>query len=59
MTVAIGSPLVEVSGLAKTFPIRGGILRRTVAEVRAVDGVDLVIRKGETLGLVEIGRAHV
>ena len=51
MTLA-GAPLVEVRGLMKTFPIRGGILQRTVAEVRAVDGVDLVIRRGETLGLV-------
>ncbi|MFN8620962.1 MAG: oligopeptide/dipeptide ABC transporter ATP-binding protein [Chloroflexota bacterium] len=38
--------------MTKTFPIKGGILQRTVAEVRAVDGVDLVIRRGETLGLV-------
>ncbi len=45
-------PLVEVRGLVKSFPIRGGLLRRTVAEVRAVDGVDLTIRRGETLGLV-------
>jgi oligopeptide/dipeptide ABC transporter ATP-binding protein len=45
-------PLVEITGLAKSFPIRGGILQRTVAEVRAVDGVDLEVRRGETLGLV-------
>ncbi len=45
-------PLIEVRGLRKAFPIRAGILRRTVAEVKAVDGVDLVIRRGETLGLV-------
>ena len=52
-TAAVASqPLVEVSGLTKTFPIRGGLLQRKVAEVRAVDGVDLVIRRGETLGLV-------
>jgi oligopeptide/dipeptide ABC transporter ATP-binding protein len=47
-----GRPLVEVQGLTKHFPIKGGLLQRTVAEVRAVDGVDLVIRRGETLGLV-------
>jgi peptide/nickel transport system ATP-binding protein/oligopeptide transport system ATP-binding protein len=45
-------PLVEISGLYKRFPIRGGILQRTIAEVRAVDGVDLQVRRGETLGLV-------
>ena len=45
-------PLVEISNLVKHFPIRGGILGRTVAVVQAVDGVDLVIRRGETLGLV-------
>jgi peptide/nickel transport system ATP-binding protein/oligopeptide transport system ATP-binding protein len=45
-------PLVRIEGLAKSFPIRAGILQRTVAEVRAVDGVDIVIGRGETLGLV-------
>ncbi len=45
-------PLVEVRGLVKQFPIKGGILQRTVAIVRAVDGVDFTIRRGETLGLV-------
>jgi peptide/nickel transport system ATP-binding protein/oligopeptide transport system ATP-binding protein len=45
-------PLVDVRGLHKSFPIRAGILQRTVAEVRAVDGVDLQVRRGETLGLV-------
>jgi microcin C transport system ATP-binding protein len=34
------------------FPIRRGILRRTVAHVRAVDGVDVVVHEGETVGLV-------
>ncbi|HUN70038.1 MAG TPA: ABC transporter ATP-binding protein [Burkholderiales bacterium] len=44
--------LLEVSGLAKHFPARGGLLRRGRGEVRAVDGVDFAIRRGETLGLV-------
>jgi peptide/nickel transport system ATP-binding protein/oligopeptide transport system ATP-binding protein len=46
------TPLVEVRGLVKHFPVQGGILQRTVAQVQAVDNVDLEIHKGETLGLV-------
>src|SRR2546425_5515233 len=49
---ATGTTLVEVKGLKVYFPIKGGILSRTVAQVKAVDGVDLFIRRGETLGLV-------
>src|ERR687897_3929234 len=45
-------PLLELRGLEKSFPVKGGILQRTIAEVRAVDGVDLTIKRGETLGLV-------
>ncbi len=45
-------PLLRVSGLQKLFPIRKGLLRRTVGHVRAVDGVDFHIDEGETLGLV-------
>ncbi len=45
-------PLVEIRGLSKHFPVKGGILQRTVAEVKAVDGVDLEIKRGEALGLV-------
>ena len=43
-------PLLIVKGLAKHFPIRGGILNRIIAHVRAVDDVSFVILKGETLG---------
>jgi peptide/nickel transport system ATP-binding protein/oligopeptide transport system ATP-binding protein len=46
------APLVEVRDLVKHFPIRGGILNRTVAVVQAVAGVSFQIRRGETLGLV-------
>jgi oligopeptide transport system ATP-binding protein len=44
--------LVEVQDLRTYFPIKAGVFQRTVAEVKAVDGVSLRIRKGETLGLV-------
>jgi oligopeptide transport system ATP-binding protein len=45
-------PLVSVRGLKKWFPVTSGVLQRTIAHVHAVDGVDLDIKKGETLGLV-------
>jgi oligopeptide transport system ATP-binding protein len=45
-------PLVSVRGLKTWFPVTSGVLQRTVAHVHAVDGVDLDIKKGETLGLV-------
>jgi peptide/nickel transport system ATP-binding protein/oligopeptide transport system ATP-binding protein len=51
-TAVAGTPLVEVRDLVKHFPVRGGILQRTVAVVQAVDGVSFDIRRGETLGLV-------
>jgi peptide/nickel transport system ATP-binding protein/oligopeptide transport system ATP-binding protein len=44
--------LIVVKNLKKYFPVRGGILQRTVAWVLAVDGVSFAIKKGETLGLV-------
>ena len=48
-----GSPLVEVDDLKVHFPIRSGVvLDRTIGHVRAVDGVSLSIRRGETVGLV-------
>ncbi|MEM7131605.1 MAG: ABC transporter ATP-binding protein [Chloroflexota bacterium] len=44
--------LLRVSNLKKHFPIQKGLFRRTVGHVKAVDGIDLSIKKGETLGLV-------
>ena len=44
--------LIVVKDLYKYFPINAGILSRHVADVKAVDGIDFSIRKGETLGLV-------
>jgi oligopeptide/dipeptide ABC transporter ATP-binding protein len=46
------STLVELRNLKKYFPILGGVLRRKVAEVKAVDGVNFRIFKGECFGLV-------
>ncbi|MEX1248152.1 MAG: dipeptide ABC transporter ATP-binding protein [Anaerolineales bacterium] len=44
--------LVEVQNLVKYFPVYEGVLRRHVADVKAVDGVTFTIRQGETLSLV-------
>jgi len=44
--------LLRVTGLQKHFPITKGLLRRQVGAVRAVDGIDLTVRRGRTLGLV-------
>ncbi|MCA9726097.1 MAG: dipeptide ABC transporter ATP-binding protein [Candidatus Eisenbacteria bacterium] len=46
------APLLAVRNLQKFFPVKKGVLRRTVAHVRAVDDVSFEIRPGETLGLV-------
>ncbi|MFH9351395.1 dipeptide ABC transporter ATP-binding protein [Kitasatospora sp. NPDC017646] len=47
------APVLSVSGLGKTFPLlKGTVFKRKVGEVYAVDGVDLDLREGETLGLV-------
>ncbi len=44
--------LLEVRNLKKYFPIKTGILSRTIGDVRAVDGVTFTLERGETLGLV-------
>src|SRR5947209_19310493 len=47
-----GEEILRLEGLVKYFPIRAGLLKRTVGHIHAVDGVDLSILAGETLGLV-------
>ena len=49
---ASSQDLVVVKDLVKYYPVYGGVLKRVVAHVKAVDGVSFTIRKGETLGLV-------
>jgi oligopeptide transport system ATP-binding protein len=48
----MNQPLLKVQDLVKRFPIKGGILSRTVGNVHAVDGVSFDLGKGETLGVV-------
>ncbi len=45
-------PLLKVEDMKKYYPIKGGILNRTIGQVKAVDGVSFEIHEGETLGLV-------
>ncbi|GAA2419707.1 dipeptide ABC transporter ATP-binding protein [Streptomyces coeruleofuscus] len=45
-------PLLKVEGLVKHFPIKKGLLQRQVGAVKAVDGIDFEVRRGETLGVV-------
>lgn len=48
----MGELLLEVKGLKKHFPIKQGFFRRTVGHVRAVDGLDLSVNRGETFAIV-------
>jgi peptide/nickel transport system ATP-binding protein len=47
-----GREILRIEGLFKHFPITAGVFKRRVGQVHAVDGVDLALRAGETLGLV-------
>jgi len=46
------APLLEVRGLKKYFPVRKGLLSRVVGQVKAVDGLDFTLGRGETMSLV-------
>ena len=48
----MSDPLIEVRNLKKFFPIKRGLLSRTVGEVKAVNDLSFEIKAGETLGLV-------
>ena len=48
----MGEVILSATDLVKHYPIRGGVLRRTVGWVRAVDGVSFDLHRGETLGIV-------
>jgi oligopeptide/dipeptide ABC transporter ATP-binding protein len=50
--VSANPPVIEVKDLKKHFPVKKGLLRRTVGQVYAVDGVTFTVGAGETLGLV-------
>lgn len=47
-----GNALLEANNVVKYFPIKGGVFLKEIASVKAVDGVSLSIKKGETVGLV-------
>ncbi len=48
----MSDPIIDIRQLVKYYPVKGGVFRRHVADVKAVDGVDLRIQRGECLGLV-------
>ncbi len=50
--MATPEPILEVEGLKKYFPIKTGVFSRLAGHVKAVDGIDLRIKSGETYGLV-------
>ena len=49
---ARGQVILRARKLVKHFPIKAGVFKHTVGAVRAVDGVDISVRRGETLGVV-------
>ena len=51
-TVKANSPIYRATGIKKHFPVTGGILRRTIGQVKALDGVDLDIYRSETISII-------
>ena len=51
-TATNGGELLRIEGLVKYFPIKAGLFKHTVGQVKAVDGIDLTVQPGETLGIV-------
>jgi peptide/nickel transport system ATP-binding protein len=52
VTTQLSDTILDVKGLKMYFPVTRGLLRRKVADVKAVDGVSFKLKRGETLGLV-------
>ena len=52
MSTGRDAPLLQVRGLTKHFPVRGGVFLRTIGQVHAVDDVSFDLDTGETIGLV-------
>jgi peptide/nickel transport system ATP-binding protein/oligopeptide transport system ATP-binding protein len=52
MSLASNDVILSLKGVKAHFPVKAGVLRRTVGHVKAVDGVDIDIYRGEVLGLV-------
>ncbi len=52
MNLHSNNNILEITDLRMYFPVMRGLLRKKVADVKAVDGVTFKLRKGETLGLV-------
>ncbi|HET7658299.1 MAG TPA: ABC transporter ATP-binding protein, partial [Bacillales bacterium] len=44
--------ILQVKELKKYFPIKAGVLQKTVGQVKAVDGINLNVKRGETIGIV-------
>ena len=49
---AAGEYLLKMNNLVKWFPIKSSVFKRTVGNVKAVDGVSFKIKRGQTMGLV-------
>jgi oligopeptide/dipeptide ABC transporter ATP-binding protein len=52
LELSMDDTLLDVKGLKMYFPVTRGLLRRKIAEVKAVDGISFYVKTGETLGLV-------